>query len=164
VLLGLATPVQFILGKKFYVGAYKSLRNRVANMDVLVVLGTTAAYGYSVISIILSAVSGVSTSQFFEVSVLLITFVFLGNYLEAYAKGKTSEAITKLLSLQATKAVLVKVSESFQIISETEVDTEIIQAVGHLFVYPPPLSPPPFFSIRTTGRYLEGGCRITGAC
>ena len=91
VLLILATPVQFVLGAKFYVGAYKSLRHGVANMDVLIVLGTTAAYGYSVISIVLNVVLHYHVMHFFETSILLITFVFLGSYLETYAKGKTSE-------------------------------------------------------------------------
>lgn len=102
----LVTPVQFVIGKRFYVGAYRALKNGSANMDVLVSLGTSAAYFYSVCALLYGAVSGYWTVTYFETSAMLITFVFLGKYLEVVAKGKTSDAIKKLLELAPTAALL----------------------------------------------------------
>lgn len=102
----LVTPVQFILGRRFYVAAYRALRNKSANMDVLVVLASTAAYVYSVSSVIYGAIVGFWPVSYFETSAMLITFVLFGKYLEAKAKGKTSEAIGKLLELAPTTALL----------------------------------------------------------
>ena len=93
---GLATPVQFYVGASYYVNGYKSLRNKSANMDVLVALGTSAAYFYSIF-VLLGAVPG---HGYFETSAVIITLVRLGKFLEARAKGRTSEAIRKLLNLQ----------------------------------------------------------------
>ncbi len=101
----LATMVQFSAGLIFYRGAYKSLRNRSANMDVLVALGITAAYGYSVLAQF--NLFGVSGPVFFETSAMLITFIRFGKWLEARARGKASQALKKLLHLQADQAVLV---------------------------------------------------------
>ncbi|TPX67403.1 hypothetical protein SpCBS45565_g03823 [Spizellomyces sp. 'palustris'] len=105
----IATPVQFWLGKRFYVGAWKSLvYAKSANMDVLVALGTSAAYFYSVYAVIYGIVTKTeSEAQFFETSILLIFFILLGKYMEAYAKGKTSDAITKLMGLAPDTATLV---------------------------------------------------------
>eukprot|EP00897_Mesotaenium_endlicherianum_P009897 jgi/Mesen1/8936/ME000552S08448 len=95
----LVTPVQFGVGWRFYAAAYRSLRHGSANMDVLVALGTSAAYGYSVLSVVCSAVdAGYHGEDFFETSAMLITFVL--------AKGKTSEAIGKLLQLAPSHALL----------------------------------------------------------
>jgi Cu+-exporting ATPase len=107
----LATPVQFWLGSGFYVASYKALRHCSATMDVLVALGTSAAYFYSVLGIALHLFVDRSFSShlYFETSAVLICFIMLGRYLENVAKGKTSEAITKLLSLQAKTAVLLEV-------------------------------------------------------
>ncbi|PRO64459.1 heavy metal translocating P-type ATPase [Alkalicoccus urumqiensis] len=99
----LATPVQFIAGWQFYKGAYKALRGGSANMDVLVAMGTSAAYIYSVV-IVLTGGSGL----FFETSAVIITLVLLGKLLEAGAKGKTSEAIQSLMSLQPKKALVIR--------------------------------------------------------
>ncbi|KAI8840866.1 hypothetical protein BJ741DRAFT_37814 [Chytriomyces cf. hyalinus JEL632] len=90
VMVFLATPVQFWIGGRFYRGAWKSLRYaKSANMDVLVALGTSAAYFYSLYTVIASAVSGkMAGHEYFETSVLLIFFILLGKYLESYAKGK----------------------------------------------------------------------------
>ncbi|HIJ94965.1 MAG TPA: heavy metal translocating P-type ATPase [Desulfuromonadales bacterium] len=101
----LATAVQFSAGLIFYRGAWSSLKNRSANMDVLVALGTSAAYFYS-----LAAYFGLLGPQrmvFFETSAMLIAFIRLGKYLEARARGKAGEALKKLLQLQADKALLV---------------------------------------------------------
>jgi Cu+-exporting ATPase len=105
----LVTPVQFIIGWRFYVGAYRSLRRGSANMDVLVTLGTTAAYLYSVCALLYGAVTGFHAMTYFETSAMLFSFVLLGKYLESLAKGKTSEAIGKLLELAPTTAILLTV-------------------------------------------------------
>jgi P-type Cu+ transporter len=104
-----ATPVQFYIGGPFYVGAYRALRNKSANMDVLVALGTSAAYFYS----LAEAVKTIGNPHYmpnlyFETSAVLITLVLVGKYFEARAKGRTTEAISKLLSLQAKEALVVR--------------------------------------------------------
>lgn len=102
--LVLATPVQFIIGWQFYVGAYKSLTNRGANMDVLVVIGTSAAYFYSLYQALTN--DGHHVELYFETSAVLITLILLGKLFEAKAKGRSSEAIKKLIGLQAKTAVV----------------------------------------------------------
>jgi Cu+-exporting ATPase len=102
----LATPVQFIIGKQFYVGAYKALRNGSANMDVLVVMGTSAAYFYSLYQAIVTAGTHHGPHLYFETSAVLITLILLGKLFEARAKGRSSEAIKKLMGLQAKTAII----------------------------------------------------------
>ena len=97
--LALATPVQFIIGYRFYKGAFNSLRGGGANMDVLVSMGTSAAYFYSIYNLI----NGVE-EYYFEASAVVITLILLGKTLESVAKGKTSEAIKKLMGLQPKTA------------------------------------------------------------
>lgn len=108
----LATPVQFYIGKQFYVGAYKALRNRSANMDVLVSLGTSAAYFYSLyLTIDWYAAGGGAhhgPSLYYETSAILITLVIMGKLFEANAKGRTSEAIKSLMGLQAKTALVIR--------------------------------------------------------
>ena len=107
--LALATPVQFIIGGQFYVGAYKALRNKSANMDVLVALGTSAAYFYSLYLSIASLSSEAHMVElYFETSAVLITLIILGKLFEAKAKGRSSEAIKKLIGLQAKQATVVR--------------------------------------------------------
>ncbi|MFA7059586.1 MAG: heavy metal translocating P-type ATPase [Pedobacter sp.] len=101
----LATAVQFSAGLIFYRGAWSALKNRSANMDVLVALGTSAAYFYSVAAYF--GLLGTHSAVFFETSAMLIAFIRLGKYLEARARGKAGEALKKLLHLQADKARLV---------------------------------------------------------
>lgn len=101
----LATLVQFSAGLTFYRGSWFALKNRGANMDVLVALGTSAAYFYSVSAFF--GVFGVHGSVFFETSAMLITFIRLGKYLESRARGRAGDALKKLLRLQADKARLV---------------------------------------------------------
>jgi len=97
----LATPVQFWIGKRFYVGAWHALKGGAANMDVLVALGTSMAYLFSVVV----TVSGVADQHvYFEASAAIITLVLLGKLLEARAKGRTSSAIEQLLRLQPREA------------------------------------------------------------
>ncbi|OCS85146.1 heavy metal translocating P-type ATPase [Caryophanon tenue] len=107
--MALATPVQFIIGWQFYVGAYKALRNKSANMDVLVAMGTSAAYFYSVYEAVNAARhDGHMPHLYFETSAVLITLILLGKLFEARAKGRSSEAIKKLMGLQATTALVEK--------------------------------------------------------
>ncbi len=107
ILFVFSTPVQFWVGKNFYVNSYKALRHGSATMDVLVALGTSAAYLYSVFSWIYPVFEpSFKGEMFFETAALLITFIVLGRYLEARAKGKTSDAIKKLMNLQPKTATL----------------------------------------------------------
>lgn len=99
----LATPVQFIIGYRFYKGAFNSLRGGGANMDVLVSMGTSAAYFYSLYNL----VKGIN-EYYFEASAVIITLILLGKTFEAVAKGKTSEAIKKLMGLQPKTARVIK--------------------------------------------------------
>ncbi len=101
----LATVVQFSAGLVFYRGAWASIKNRSANMDVLVALGTSAAYFYSLLAY--TGLLGPGREVFFETSAMLIAFIRLGKYLEARARGKAGEALKKLLHLQSDKACLV---------------------------------------------------------
>ena len=108
--LVLATPVQFYVGWDYYTGAYKSLRNRSANMDVLVALGSSVAYVYSV-AVLLAKTAGstaLGDHVYFETSAMIITLIVLGKLLEARAKGQTSAAIKKLIGLQARTARVVR--------------------------------------------------------
>src|SRR5665647_3136230 len=94
----LATPVQFYVGWGFYTGAWKSLRNKSANMDVLVAMGASAAYFYS-LPVLFDLYMG---HVYFETAAVIITLIKLGKFLEARAKGRTSEAIKKLMGLRAS--------------------------------------------------------------
>ncbi|HFK1450037.1 MULTISPECIES: heavy metal translocating P-type ATPase [Bacillus cereus group] len=125
--LTLATPVQFIIGGQFYVGAYKALRNKSANMDVLVALGTSAAYFYSVyLSIQSIGSSEHMTDLYFETSAVLITLIILGKLFEAKAKGRSSEAIKKLMGLQAKTATVVRDGTEMKILIEEVVAGDIV--------------------------------------
>jgi P-type Cu+ transporter len=104
VLLALATPVQFYVGWQYYVGAFKALRNFSANMDVLIALGTSAAYFYS-LPITFGWMDG---HVYLETAAVIITLIKLGKFLEARAKGRTSEAIKKLMGLRAKTARVVR--------------------------------------------------------
>ena len=103
-LFALATPVQFIVGRSFYINAWKSVKNGSANMDLLVSLGTSVAYFYSIL-VLLKVFPG---HAYFETSATIITLVRLGKYLEAKAKGGASEAIRKLLFLRPKKATIIR--------------------------------------------------------
>jgi Cu+-exporting ATPase len=111
VFLLLATPVQFYVGKDYYVGGYKSLRNGSANMDVLVAMGSSVAYFYSVAVLLAKTFwqsEALGAHVYFETSAVIITLIVLGKLLEARAKGRTSEAIKKLMGLQAKTARVVR--------------------------------------------------------
>nr|WP_253203073.1 heavy metal translocating P-type ATPase [Priestia aryabhattai] len=129
--LALATPVQFVVGKQFYVGAFKALRNKSANMDVLVALGTSAAYFYSLYSSLKSLGSSVHTAQlYYETSAILITLILLGKLFEANAKGRSSEAIKKMMGLQAKTAVVVRDG------AEVKIPVEEVQKGEVIFIKP----------------------------
>ncbi len=112
----LASPVQFIIGWRFYKGAYNALRGGGANMDVLVSMGTSAAYFYSIYHLF----EGID-EYYFEASAVIITLIILGKTFEAVAKGKTSEAIKKLMGLQPKTARVIR--------DGVEIDLEIEKVV-----------------------------------
>ena len=100
----LATPVQLVVGRPFYRNAYKALvRNRRANMDVLIALGSTTAYGYSV-AVLAGLIAG---SLYFDTAALILVFITLGNYLEARSKGQAGDALRELLAMEADTATVV---------------------------------------------------------
>ncbi len=103
-MLAFATPVQFYVGWQYYVGAYKALRNKSANMDVLIAMGASAAFFYS-LPITFGWLSG---HVYYETAAVIITLIKLGKFLEARAKGRTSEAIKKLMSLRAKTARILR--------------------------------------------------------
>ncbi len=107
----LATPVQFYVGWQYYVGAYKALRNGSANMDVLIAMGSSAAYFYS-IPVMLGLIPG---HTYFETAAVIITLIRLGKFLEARAKGRTSEAIKKLMGLRAKTARVMRNGQELEV-------------------------------------------------
>lgn len=113
----LASPIQFVLGAGFYKGMWSALRMKTFNMDSLIAIGTSVAYFYSVVNFILyytrtGSIIGLNGEKipelYFETAAFLITFVILGKFLEAKAKGRTSEAIKKLMGLQAKTARVIR--------------------------------------------------------
>lgn len=123
--LALATPVQFIAGWQFYRDSYYTLRARSANMSVLIALGTSAAYFYSLAVIIWGHRFGQS-AVYFETAAVIITLIILGKLLEAIAKGRTSEAIKKLMGLQAKTARVIRDGEEIDIPVEDVVVDDIV--------------------------------------
>jgi len=103
----LETPVQFIIGWRFYRGAFDSLKNRMGNMDLLIAIGTTAAWGYSSIITFSPSVFPAS-GVYFDTATVIITLVLAGNLLEHISKGRASESVRKLLDLQPRMAHLVR--------------------------------------------------------
>ena len=111
ILWALATPVQFIVGRQFYEGTFAALKNRSANMDTLIAVGTSAAYFYSVYLVLFAP----GTGQYFETSAILITFIVFGKLLEEIAKGKTSDAIRKLMGLSPKIATVIRMGKEIKI-------------------------------------------------
>jgi Cu+-exporting ATPase len=105
-----ATPVQFIVGRDFYIGTYKALRNRNPNMDVLVAMSTSAAYFYSVYVTFFAP-----GNLYYSTAIMLMTFITLGKLLEAVAKGRTSAAIRKLIGLRAKTARVIRDGNEIEI-------------------------------------------------
>jgi Cu+-exporting ATPase len=148
VLLGLATPVQFWAGRRFYRGAWGALRHGQANMNTLVVMGTSAAYLYSAVVALAPQLFVVGRADvYFDTSALIITLILLGRLLEARAKGRTNEAIRKLAGLQAKTARVVREGE------ELDVPPEDVR-VGDIVVVRPGEKVP------VDGRVLSGGSAV----
>ncbi len=125
VLLALVTPVQFYVGRQFYVGAYKSLRGGSANMDVLIALGSSAAYVYSLATTFL-----VEGHVYYETGAVIITLIILGKFLEAGAKGRTSDAIRKLMDLSPKTARVLRAGV------EVEIAADAVQVGDRVVVRP----------------------------
>ncbi len=129
VLFLLSLPVQFVIGSRFYRGAYDALRSRIGNMDLLIALGTTAAWAFSAtVTFFPSAFP--TTSTYFETSAIIVTLILLGNLLEHLTKRKASEAVHKLLDLQPAMAHVVRDGV------ETEIPIENVQVDEVLVVRP----------------------------
>src|SRR6266581_7590585 len=127
-LLALTTPVWAVVGWEFHRGALKLLRHASANMDTLVSLGSTAAYLMSVVATFFPRVVGSVT--FYDTAALIVTLIFLGKYLEVRARGQTSEAIKKLMGLQARVAHVIRAGQ------EVELPIEQVQVGDDLIVRP----------------------------
>lgn len=128
--LVLTSPVQFWCGKSFYVGAWKSLKRRVATMDTLIALGTSAAYFYSVFVTFspgFFTAQGLTPSVYYEVAASVVALILLGKTLENRAKGETSEAIRKLMGLQAKTARILRNGQELEVpLAEVEIG-DIVQ-------------------------------------
>jgi Cu+-exporting ATPase len=139
----MATPVQFYVGWQYYEGGFKALRNRTANMDVLVALGSSVAYVYSV-AVTLGWAPG---HVYFETSAAIITLIVLGKLLEARAKGQTSEAIKRLMGLRAKTASVIRNGETVEIpVDEVEVGDLVLVRPGE--------------KIPVDGRVIEGASAV----
>jgi P-type Cu+ transporter len=148
ILFLLATPVQFIAGYRFYVGTWKALKNHSANMDTLIAVGSSAAYFYSVaVTFFPQQFAFEGTFTYFDSSAMIITLILFGKYLEARAKGSTSEAIRKLVDLQAKTARVLRDGK------EVEVPVEELD-VGDIFLVRPGEKVP------TDGVVLEGASAV----
>jgi Cu+-exporting ATPase len=144
----MATPVQFIFGFRFYKNAYYALRSGSTNMDVLIVMGTSAAYFYSLYNVFFQAVpTGMMKNLYFEASAVIITLILLGKYLEALAKGKTSEAIKILLGLSPKTARVLRNG------LEEDIPIEEVQ-LGELIIVKPGEKVP------VDGKIIEGNSSL----
>jgi len=132
-LWALATPVQFWAGWRFYRGTWGALRHRTADMNTLIAIGTSAAYFYSMVAVLfrgLFASANVELGLYFDTSAMIITLILLGRFLEARARGQTSEAIKKLIGMQPKTALVIRDDE------EREIRVEDVQ-VGDLILVRP---------------------------
>jgi len=148
----LATPVQFVAGWQFYRGFFHALKRRTGNMDTLIAIGTSAAYLYSVAATFVPALH--MEPVFFETSALLITFVILGKLLEARAKGKTSDAIKKLMGLAPKTARVVR--------DGAEIDVPVEQVVTGDIVVVRPGEKVPVDGVVTEGSSAIDESMLTG--
>jgi Cu+-exporting ATPase len=125
----LATPVQFWVGGQYYKSAWSGLKNRTANMDTLIALGTSVAYFFSVFVVLFNDLfvnNGIEPHVYFEVSATIITLILLGKYFEAKVRGQTSEAIKKLIGLQAKTARVLRDGKEMEIPVEEIVVGDIL--------------------------------------
>ena len=126
-----SVPVQFIIGFKYYKGAYYAIKSGGANMDVLVALGTSAAFFYSLYNVLTIPAEIIHHYLYFEASAVIITLISFGKYLEAVAKGRTSEAIKKLMGLAPNTATVIRNGEEKDIpIEEVEVGDIVLVRPG----------------------------------
>jgi Cu+-exporting ATPase len=125
----LETPIQFVVGWRFYRGAYDALRNRMGNMDLLIAVGTSAAWAYSTVVTFLPSVFPAS-GAYFDTAGVIITLILLGNLLEHISKGKASEAVRKLLDLQPRMAHVIRNG------AEEEVPVESVRVADILVIRP----------------------------
>uniref|UniRef100_A0A673ZH92 P-type Cu(+) transporter n=1 Tax=Salmo trutta TaxID=8032 RepID=A0A673ZH92_SALTR len=144
-------PVQFIGGRYFYTHAYKALKHKTTNMDVLIMLATSVAFTYSVVILMVAMIerAKVNPITFFDTPPLLFVFISLGRWLEQNAKSKTSEALSKLMSLQASEATVVTLNTDMSVLSEEQVDVELVQRGDVVRVVPGGKFP-------IDGRVIEG--------
>jgi Cu+-exporting ATPase len=129
----LATPIQFYVGSRFYRGAWSTAKHGTTDMNTLVALGTTAAYAYSLVATFLPglfASSGAAPHVYFDTSAAIIVLILLGRYFETRAKGKTSEAVKKLIGLQPKTARVIRDGE------EVDVPLEAVMAGERVVVRP----------------------------
>ncbi|MBD0334620.1 MAG: copper-translocating P-type ATPase [Cyanobacteria bacterium Co-bin13] len=148
--LGLTIPIQFWSGESFYTGAWKAFKRHSATMDTLVALGTSAAFFYSLIPTFLPEffrTQGLEPAVYYEISAVVITLILLGRLLENRAKGQTSDAIRKLIGLQARTARIIRSGQ------ELEVPIEAVQLNDIVVVRPGEKIP-------VDGSIVEGGSTI----
>lgn len=146
----LVTPVQFIGGAGFYKGAYQALRRATINMDLLVALGTSVAYAYSVVVVFAPEVLPVEVGErevYFEVSAVIIAFVLLGKYMEEIIKRKSSAAVRKLMDLRPATACVLRDGQEMDVPADT-------LAIGDLIVVRPGER------IATDGRVVDGSSAV----
>ncbi len=134
VMLVLATPVQFWVGWQFYRGFWAALKHKTADMNTLIAVGTSAAYLYSLAATIFPeffTAAGQQPKVYFDTAAIIITLILLGRYLEAIAKGQTSEAIKKLMGLQPRTARVVMNGEEVDIpVEEVQIDDVVVVRPG----------------------------------
>ncbi len=169
----LATPVQFWIGLTFYQATIPALRHRTANMDTLIAIGTSAAYSYSFVATLAPAIierAGVVPEPYFDVSTIIIGLILLGRYFEAKAKAGTSEAIKKLIGLQAkTARVLRTVNNSQLTVNDfekgkeyTELDIPIEEVQGGDIIRVRPGEKIPVDGVITDGESSIDESMVTG--
>ncbi|HCR35844.1 hypothetical protein A2130_04590 [Candidatus Woesebacteria bacterium GWC2_33_12] len=148
-LLFLATPVQFWAGKDFYLATWSGLKNRTASMDTLIVIGTTAAYFYSILSMF-----NIVEGMYFDTAAVIITLILLGRFLEAKAKSHTSDAIKKLLGLVPKTARLIR--------NGVEIDVPLGEVVAGDLIRVRPGEKVPVDGVITEGNSFVDESMVTG--